>query len=48
MDSISQVELALNRVDNAFSSLSEQVDELCEPILMSDWTDSDNDGPYAA
>lgn len=48
MDSIAQVELAMKRVDTVFGSLSEQVDDLCEPIRMSDWTDSDDDGPYAA
>tara|TARA_R110002072_G_scaffold42064_9_gene117757 strand:- start:34745 stop:35032 length:288 start_codon:yes stop_codon:yes gene_type:complete len=48
MDSIAQVEQALSRVENAFVSLSEQVDEICEPISMADWIDDHDDGPYAA
>ncbi len=48
MDSIAQVELALSRVESTFESLSEQVDEICEPIRMADWLDSHDDGPYAA
>lgn len=48
MDSIAQVEQALSRVENAFVSLSEQVDEVCEPISMADWIDDHDDGPYAA
>jgi hypothetical protein len=48
MDSIAQVEQALADVDRNFSSLSEQVNELPEPIRMSDWMDDDDDGPYAA
>ncbi len=48
MDSIARVEEALNRVENTFDKLSEQIDEFCEPIRMSDWIDDDDDGPYAA
>jgi hypothetical protein len=48
MDSIARVEQALNRVEGNFERLSEQVDELCEPIRMADWLDSEDDGPWAA
>jgi len=48
MDSIAQVEQALGRVENTFERLSDQVDELCEPIRMADWLESDDDGPFAA
>ncbi len=48
MDSIEQVEQALSRVESTFETLSEQVEELCEPIRMSDWLDSHDDGPWAA
>jgi len=49
MDSIAQVESALHRVENTFESLSEQVEELSSPILMSDWLDhNDDEGPFAA
>ncbi len=48
MDSIAQVEEALSRVESNFKDLSEQVDEICEPIQMSDWLDSDDGGPWAA
>lgn len=48
MDSIARVEEALSRVESTFESLSEQAQELCEPIRMADWLDSDDDGPWAA
>jgi len=48
MDSIQQVEEALGRVERSFESLSEQVDEICEPIKMSDWLVGEDDEPYAA
>ena len=48
MDSIARVEEALNQVENTFGTLSEQVEEFCEPIRMADWLDADNDGPFAA
>lgn len=48
MDSIKQVEEALGRVERSFESLSEQVDEICEPIKMSDWLHGEDDGPFAA
>ena len=48
MDSIARVEQALDRVESTFESLSDQVDELCEPILISDWLIADDDDPCAA
>lgn len=48
MDSIARVEEALSRVESTFESLSEQVEEYCEPIRMSDWIEDHDDGPYAA
>ena len=48
MDSIKQVEEALGQVEGLMSDLSEQVDEICEPIRMADWLDDHDDGPWAA
>jgi len=48
MDSIKQVEQALNQVEKNLETLTEQVDEYCEPIRMSDWLDTQDDGPWAA
>ncbi len=48
MDSIKRVEEALNRVENTFESLSEQVEEYCEPIRLADWLNNEDDGPWAA
>ncbi len=48
MDSIKQVEQALSQVDKDFETLAEQVDEYCQPIRMSDWLDTQDDGPWAA
>ncbi|MDF1808338.1 MAG: hypothetical protein P1U42_01445 [Phycisphaerales bacterium] len=48
MDSIARVEEALSRVESNFESLSEQVEEYCQPLRMSDWLDTDDDGPFAA
>jgi len=48
MDSIARVEQALGRVESTFESLSEQVEEICEPIRMADWLDANDDGPWAA
>lgn len=48
MDSVTRVEQALSRVEEKFSDLTTQVDELCEPIQLSRWIDDDDDGPWAA
>jgi uncharacterized protein YlxW (UPF0749 family) len=49
VDSISQVERALNELQGRLDGLSEQVDDYCDPIPMSNWTDTDDDdGPWAA
>lgn len=48
MDSIAQVEQALSQVETGMKNLSDQVDEICEPIRMSDWLDTDDGGPWAA
>lgn len=48
MDSIAQVEQALSQVETGMKNLSDQVDEICEPIRMSDWLDTDDSGPWAA
>ncbi len=48
MDSIRNVELALGRVDDLMEDLSEQVEELCEPMQISDWMPDENEGPWVA
>ncbi len=48
MDSIEQVEQALNQVEKNLETLTGQVEEYCEPIRMSDWLDTQDDGPWAA
>jgi len=48
MDSITQAEVALRRVEETFDRLSGQVEEFCEPIRMADWLESEDDGPWAA
>jgi len=45
---VTRVEQALSRVEEKFSELTTQVDELCEPIQLSRWIDDDDDGPWAA
>jgi hypothetical protein len=49
MDSIANTERLLNEMQTKLDGLSEQVDEYCEPIQMSRWTNTDDDdGPWAA